>query len=272
MWSEVAEFVETSVENWGEVDEAVFVALESSVELKQWLSEHGMLHTSAEMRAVLRHDLLSYSVGVKANKSFHSESGVFVGVEVDGVCKMALGYRCCKDDSCQFGSACGAEGCVSAQQRVKAMSLLQKHFPIALRKCAVKQGAERKEVESFWKRAMKEAQDEGVCVERSVCCRLVSVCVPLDRNGNLERFVPPVLPCWLQRQDGSVALAAFTDKDRRCRHREELLQPGLSPSCSHGPDVVALPSDFLCSECVWHFRHLNIRTCDNAAAWCRRMG
>ena len=201
------------------------------------------------------------------------EDGVFTGLDVKGVGRIALGCRCGKHLDCLPGAACGLEGCYSSQHRFKAIRLLQRHFPIASRKLAVQHGVLDKDVESFWRRRQGQARQEGLRMQKAVCCRTVEICVPLDAQGEPDRFVPPILPCWKEGQQTSGGrLAVFVEEERRRLHRAELSQLGMPCRQSHGQEFLALPSDFLCPQCAYQLRKLQPDACTDAGSWCRRMG
>ncbi len=187
-------------------------------------------------------------------------------MDVAGVARVAAA-RVCGGLRCGLGRACGAGSCESAPRRAKACRWLQSFFPIQAEREAKARGHREGPWQDFWQLLWEEAVREGVVLPaRQVCCRTgLDVRVPLRSNHRPATLCPSVLPVFAE--DG--ALLPLSEETRRAWHVAE----GGGGATVHGSVLFALPSDFLCKDCVRAFRVLVIDNLkkEDVEEWKRRL-
>jgi hypothetical protein len=204
----------------------------------------------------------------------------FRDMDVSDLLRVATA-RTCGLFECRPGKACGVGNCEGPKRRLVACQWLRRYFPIEAKAFATARGLPDAQPQDgllqdegahtdgvklgwrdFWKQLEQDAQVEGELLLRRVCCRDVQVGVHLRPDGRPQPFHPVMLPVFTAQGE----LECLSEDVRRRRHATSA---GL---LVHGSDIVALPSDFLCQDCVSEFRRISeAQLASDAVLWRKKL-
>ena len=266
------EFITRAMAMQGRVDGAIFIAIRSDPEVRKH-AKSADVGLGEELASIARRELwfgvADFFVddsdveapvvdkgaerrgpggavrtgAVKFDASFFEETNGLASLDVRTLCRLAAGSS---GAVCRRAGRTEAAGkWTTAQERLRAINMLSKHFPAEYGEIAKDLGCDAGSVGSFWAGRRQEAMMEGAVKRLTVCCRTsVQVRVPLRFDGRPETFVNPVLPVF--ENDGQdIWLRQASLEHRRQEH--------CGGHGRHGSSLFWLAADFLCVCCQSSF-------------------